>query len=361
MTASSPSPPSACVGHPSAGSGRRLPANWEPCEAVWIAWPHNRETWPGQFERIPEAFAEFVRAVARSTPVRLLAAGKVGGMDLAEQARRLIGSNPNVELIDIKTNDCWIRDYGPTFVLENDSVLAVDWNFNAWGGKYHPHDLDKAAGRKIASAARLRCLKGELTLEGGALETDGGGRLIVHSACVLDPKRNPGFSKQQIAERLHQYLGIDEILWVDGGLLPGDDTDGHIDQLARFVDRENVVVAVANSPEVPFAGALEANWDQVKVWGRETSPNVTPHRLPGPSPRQIDGHNVPQSYCNFLRLGHDRILVPTFADRSSDDRAIRILQDLCPDVSIEGVPCERIAWGLGALHCASCHQVAAPG
>ncbi|TWT96389.1 agmatine deiminase family protein [Neorhodopirellula pilleata] len=334
---------------------RRFPANWEPCEAVWLAWPHNHDTWPGHFDGIPEAFAHFARTVAQSTPVRLLAA-----RDLADEARRLIGKMQNIELIDVPTNDCWIRDYGPTFVHENDSVLAIDWNFNAWGGKYYPYDLDRDAGHRIAKVAGLRCLRTELTVEGGALETDGGGRLMVHSACILDPDRNAGISKDEIAQQFHQFLGITEIAWIDGGLLPGDDTDGHIDQLARFVDRENVVVAVAADPTVPFSGELEANYRQIRVWGRETSPAVTVHRLPGPPPRQINGQNVPQSYCNFLRLGPDRILVPTFAHRSSDQQALGILRDLCPGVSIEGVPCEKIAWGLGALHCASCHQVAPP-
>lgn len=334
---------------------RRFPANWEPCEAVWLSWPHNRETWPGHFDGIPEAFAHFANVVAESVPVRMLAAGH-----LASQAESLLGHRRNIEIIDIPTNDCWIRDYGPTFVLEGESLLAVDWNFNAWGGKYSPHDLDRAACGKIAQVAGLRCLKTELTLEGGALETDGAGRLIVHSACILDPDRNPGMSKRQIAERLYQFLGIREIGWIDGGLLPGDDTDGHIDQLARFVDRENIVVAVAPDPEVAFSGELEANWDQIRIWGRETSPRVTAHRLPGPPPRQINGQNVPQSYCNFLRLGPSRILVPTFAHQSSDDRALGILRDLCPGVDVKGIPCEKIAWGLGALHCASCHQVAVP-
>ncbi|MBB3209764.1 agmatine deiminase [Rhodopirellula rubra] len=344
---------------------RRFPAQWEPCDAVWLAWPHNLETWPGHFEGIPEAFGVFAHAIAESTPVKILASGH-----LADQCRRVLQvtsssgtSRPSardIEIVDIPTNDCWIRDFGPTFVHEGDRLLAVNWHFNAWGGKYEPHDLDQAAGAKIARSAGLRCLKAELTLEGGALETDGSGRLLVHSACVLDDNRNPGVSAQQLAERFYQYLGIDEIAWVDGGLIPGDDTDGHIDQIARFVDRENVVVAVAESEDVPFAEALEANFRQIRLWAKQTSPEVTAHRLPVPPPRTVDGHSVPQSYCNFLRLGPDRILIPTFAHAASDERAIGILQELCPGVEVQGVPCEKIAWGLGALHCASCHQPAPP-
>jgi agmatine deiminase len=332
---------------------------------VWLAWPHNLDTWPGHFDGIPEAFAVFALAIARSTPVRILAAG-----ELAESCRQTLArvrgessielSRNQIEIVDIPTNDCWIRDFGPTFVHEGDSLLAVNWNFNAWGGKYEPHDLDQAAGREIARVAGLRCLAAELTLEGGALETDGAGRLVVHTSCVIDPARNPGMDQQQVAQRLHQYLGVNEIAWIDGGLIPGDDTDGHIDQIARFVDRENMVVAVPYSNQDPAAAALEANFSQLRLWGTQTNPVVQVHRLPVPPPRTIDHQSVPQSYCNFLRLGPDRILVPTFAQPQSDELAISILHDLCPGVEIEGVPCEKIAWGLGALHCASCHQVAPP-
>ncbi len=167
-------------------------------------------------------------------------------------------------------------------------------------------------------------------------------------------------TKEQIAQRLNQYLGVDEIAWIDGGLIPGDDTDGHIDQLARFVDRENIVAAVAEDADNPCAAALEANFRQLRLWSQQTSPSVRIHRLPVPPPRTIDGQPVPQSYCNFLRLGPARILVPTFADRRSDEQAIEILSNLCPGTSVEGVPCEKIAWGLGAFHCASCHQPAVP-
>lgn len=340
-----------------------MPAQWEACEAVWLAWPHNLETWPGHFEGVPEAFAVFALAIAESTPVRILAAGELGGscrdrLDQVRRERAITQTRRDIEIVDIPTNDCWIRDYGPTFVRENGGLLAINWHFNAWGGKYSPHDLDQAAGGEIARAARLRCLHAELTLEGGALETDGAGRLLVHSSCILDPNRNPGLTKEEIAARLNQYLGVEEIAWIEGGLLPGDDTDGHIDQIARFLDPENVVVAVAENGEVPYHAALEANYQQIRLWGMQTSPSVAVHRLPTPPPRSIDGQSVPQSYCNFLRLGPDRILVPTFAHRASDARALRLIGDLCPGVAIEGIPCEKIAWGLGALHCASCHQPA---
>lgn len=339
---------------------RRFPAEWEPCEAVWIAWPHNRDTWPDRFEPVPPAFARLVSIVAESTPVRLLAASPH-----AEQARRWCGGVPGVTLVDIPTDDCWVRDYGPTFVWDQEAgsessrLLAVDWRFNAWGGKYFPHDRDAAAGAAIARAAGLPRLSASLTLEGGALETDGAGRLLVNPGCVLDPRRNPDLTREDAAARMNQYLGVNEIVWIDGGAPAGDDTDGHIDQIARFVDRQTVVVAVAGDPADPAASALQINLRQIESWAEQTSPRVTVHRLPTPPPRRIGDAAVPQSYCNFLRLGPDRLLMPTFGEPEADQRACRLLRSLCPGVQVDAVPCEDIAWGLGAVHCATCHQPAA--
>ncbi|EGF25082.1 peptidyl-arginine deiminase [Rhodopirellula baltica WH47] len=337
----------------------RFPAEWEPCEAVWLAWPHNRDTWPGHFEPVPAAFAQFVRAIRESTPVRILATGLV-----AEDCRKhlqqigLVESD-SLRIVDVPTNDCWIRDYGPTFVFGPDAEkIAVDWRFNAWGGKYEPFDSDAAAGAEIAKIAGLKRLDGGLTMEGGALETDGAGRLLVNPGCLIDPARNPGVSKEQVSQRLNQCLGVEEIVWVDGGAPAGDDTDGHIDQIARFLNRENVVCAVASSEDDENYPGLEANYRKLRLWSRQTEPAVTIHRLPTPPPRKVDGAAVPQSYCNFLRLGMDRMLVPTFRSTASDRHALALLRELCPGVEVVGVDCFDIAWGLGALHCASCHEPA---
>ncbi|PHQ32388.1 agamatine deiminase [Rhodopirellula bahusiensis] len=345
---------------PSASSSYRFPAEWEPCAAVWLAWPHNRGTWPGHFESVPAAFARFVLAIHESTPLRILAAGSVAE-DCREHLKRVgLVESDSLQIVDIPTNDCWIRDYGPTFVFGSDGQrVAINWHFNAWGGKYEPFDSDAAAGAKIAKIAGLKCLDGTLTLEGGALETDGAGRLLVNPGCLMDPARNPGLSQEQISQRLNQCLGVEEIVWIDGGAPAGDDTDGHIDQIARFLDAENVVCAVAGSEEDENYPGLEANFRQLRLWSRQTEPAVSVHRLPTPPPRQVDGAAVPQSYCNFLRLGPDRMLVPTFRSPVSDERALALLRELCPGVEIVGVDCFDIAWGLGALHCASCHEPAA--
>ncbi len=331
----------------------RVPAEWEPQAAVWLAWPSNRETWPGRFESIPAFFADWARLIAESTPVRILAAG-----NLADSARRLIGSCENVDFFDVPTDDCWVRDYGPTFVIEsaNGKVSAVDWRYNAWGGKYPPWDKDAAAAGLICSLASIDHRASRFCLEGGAIESDGLGRCLTTSACLLTDTRNPGWSVEQICQLLHRCLGATEIAWIDGGGLVGDDTDGHIDQLAQFVDHHHVVVAVCDDPEDPNHAPLEENYRQLRLWGASTLPRVEVHRLPIPPAAFIDGQRLPQSYCNFLMLGKDRILVPTFSNPRSDDHALGLLRELGQTAEVVGIDCCDLSWGLGTLHCASRDQ-----
>lgn len=340
----------------------RVPAEWEPQAAVWLAWPHQRSTWPGRFRPVPEFFTRWARIIAESTPVKILAGG-----ELAADAGRAFRQQPLIDVVDIATNDCWIRDYGPTFVVHRDRSLgsedrpretleAVAWRYNAWGGKYPPWDLDDAAATRIADHLRIPTIRGELCLEGGALETDGQGRLLTTPGCLVTDTRNPGRSTEDVARELHRRLGIGEIVWLDGGGLQGDDTDGHIDQLARFLSPEIVVVAVCDDPEDPNHGPLEANYHQLRLWAGTTKPRVEVHRLPIPPARHIDGQRVPESYCNFLRLGADRLLVPTFGDPAADDRAVGILRGLTDRVEVTPIDCRDLVWGLGALHCASRDQ-----
>ena len=333
---------------------KRLPAEWEPCEAIWLGWPHNIDTWPGRFSAIGPFFADWIRLIAESTPVRVLADDSV-----ATIANATLGVVPNnVQLVPIKTNDCWIRDYGPAFVFdsESDSLVAVDWKYNAWGGRYPPWDDDNAAAAKIAEHLKIKRIGSGLCMEGGAIETDGNHRLLTFRDCLQCERRNPGRSEDEIANELHRCLGVTEIVWIDGGGLDGDDTDGHIDQLARFVDPENVVVAVCEDSTDSNHIGLRRNQKQLGQWAEQTDPAVTIHALPIPPARTIDDIRVPESYCNFLRIGPDRMLVPQFGATQSDDRAIGILKDLCAGVDVQGMNCRDLVWGLGALHCASLNQ-----
>ena len=336
----------------------RMPAEWEPIEAVWVAWPHNRQTWPGRFDSIPSFFRDWIKLLAERVNVRVLAAGEVEA-----SAAKLIRNTSNVDLVQIETNDCWIRDYGPTFVVgmpssAANSIRAVDWRYNAWGGKYPSWDKDELVAERIAKQLNMDCVRGNLCLEGGALETDGLNRLITFENCLVTDTRNPGVTKQEIALELYRMLGVTEIVWLDGGGLKGDDTDGHIDQLARFVDPENLVVAVSEDETDENTAGLRSNWVQLDLWAAQTNPKVQIHALPIPPPRSIQGNRLPESYCNFLRVGKGHLFVPTFGDKRSDDRAIGILRDLCQSCEIVAIDCTDLVWGLGALHCASLNQPA---
>ncbi len=333
----------------------RVPAEWEPQQAIWLAWPHNRQTWPHSFAKIPVAYAGWARIIAESLPVRMLASHDDG-----LRAEKLIGLNPNITTIEIPTNDSWIRDFGPTFVQDTctKKIHGVDWRYNAWGGKYPPWTDDDAAAVRICEWTGLDHVSDSLCLEGGALETDGLGRLITTPDCLVTDTRNPGMTADAIAERLHERLGVTEIVWLDGGGLEGDDTDGHVDQLARFIDPSNLVVAVCDDPDDPNHEPLEDNYRQLKLWGRATKPKVEVHRLPIPPRRVIAGQRMPESYCNFLMLGPNRVLVPTFGASQQDDHALALLRELRTGAEITGIDCRELIGGLGALHCASRDQPA---
>jgi len=333
----------------------RTPAEWEPQSCVWIAWPHNRQTWPGRFDPIPEFFTQWIKTITRSTPVRVVVSS-----DAARNCESMLAGIANVDLVDIPTNDCWIRDYGPTFILNEtkNRIEAVNWRYNAWGGKYPPWDLDNVVAPAICEDQSIHCINSTLCLEGGGIEVDGDGRLLTTPDCLLTATRNPGWTQQQIEVELKRQLGVTEILWISGGGLQGDDTDGHIDQLARFIDSENIVAAVCDDKSDPNHRPLADNYEQLCDWAKATSPEVTIHRLPIPPARYIDQQRVPESYCNFLRLGTDRILVPTYG-AATDNLALGLLSELTKTTA-EPIDCQALAWGLGALHCASRDQPSGP-
>ncbi|MEM9588371.1 MAG: agmatine deiminase family protein [Planctomycetota bacterium] len=337
----------------------RLPAEWETPAAIWIAWPHNRNTWPERFDPVPAVFSEIVAKLTDAVDVCILATPDLQG----PASQRLAAARADARRIrwfPIATNDCWIRDYGPQFLRRQESgstsLVAVDFRFNAWGRKYSPFDDDDRAGGTIAASASVACHRSSLIVEGGALETDGQGRLLTTTACLTDEDRNPGCSVDEIASKLNQLLGIDEIVWLEGKGLEGDDTDGHIDQLARFIDRRNVVVAACDDPNDPNHDTLQQHYHQLRLWADQTHPRVEVHQLLIPAAREIDGHRLPESYCNFLRVGPSMILLPTFRCPESDRRATDMLQSLCHSAKIVPVDCYDLSWGLGAIHCATLNQ-----
>ncbi len=331
----------------------RWPAEWEPQAATWLAWPHNCETWPGHYENIPNTFVQFLRAISQVQPVHLLS----GPTEIPPSAMATISKLSNVAVHHVRTNDTWIRDYGPTFVVRiaDSKLVGIRWRFNAWGGKYLPCDDDAAAAAAICGIVGCDCVSSELHCEGGALETDGCGTLLTNSSCLLTDTRNPGWTRTHIEDQFKQNLGAKKIIWVDGGGLDGDDTDGHIDQLARFVSPGRVVVATSSHSNDSNARGLRAN---AQILRASTDANHRPLEvipLPTPAPRWVDGKRVPESYCNFL-IANEIVILPTFRSPPTDQYATKLLSELMPDRTVIPLDAYDFIWGLGAFHCASQQQ-----
>ena len=337
----------------------RWPAEWEPHESTWIAWPVNPDTWPGTFERIPAAFAKFAAAIARFERVNILA----GGASVIESARPLIdaaceeaAATFDVEFVDIEINDSWCRDYGPIFLNKKSpttdtdpSQIAIDWDYNAWGGKYPPWDKDAAAAELICTSLGLPAVKPGIILEGGAIEGNGDGMILTTENCLLNSNRNPKSSRRQMETFLKKQLNANTIVWLPGHGVPGDDTDGHIDQIARFVDSDAVVVAAPYDPAAPEAEDLRANRVAVaSAWDRHGN-SLRVIDLPMPSPKFQGEQRLPASYCNFY-IVNDGVIVPTFND-PADEYACNTLQGLFPNRNVVPVDASDLIWGLGAFHC----------
>jgi agmatine deiminase len=329
--------------------GYRLAAEWEPQEAVWLSWPHRLATWPEQFEPIPEVFAGVARRIAATgQAVKIVATGE----PLAE-ARRLLPEVDRVGFVDLPTNDSWLRDSGPVFLVphEGNEALppaAIAFGYNAWGGKYPPWDADAALGRRIAESLGMRVFSGRIVLEGGAIDTDGQGTLLVNRVCVVDEHRNPGMSAEQIESVFRDQLAVDRVIWTRGELA-GDDTDGHIDQLARFVAPGQVLAARQPDRLDPNHQSLDDNLailaNARDAMGRRLE--VTPVDLPARFTRH--GVQLPASALNFL-VTNTAVLVPVFDD-PADEPALRTIEGCFPGRSIEPVGCCDLVWGRGAVHC----------
>ncbi len=323
--------------------GYRMPAEWEPHEATWLSWPHQRESWPGKFEPIPDVWSRLTRTLAQVERVHVLASGEA----LAE-ARRLVGGLPNVELHDVPTNDAWIRDHGPTFLIGNATPALVDWGYNAWGGKYPPFDLDDQVPGRVAEIARRARFVPGIVLEGGAIDVNGRGTLITSEQCLLNPNRNPGLGRDAIERYLADYLSVRHVIWLGEGIA-GDDTDGHVDELARFVNQRVVVAAWEPDPADENHRPLSDNLNRLAHATDQDGRPLEIVRLRMPRALHHNGQRLPASYCNFY-VANGLVVVPQFDD-PADLEACQTMQRVFPDRRIVGLPARDLCWGLGAYHC----------
>jgi agmatine deiminase len=332
-------------------AGYRMPAEWEPHLATYMTWPHNLETWPGKFDPVPAQYAAVVAGLSRFETMRVLV--KDGAA--AEQAKALLGAagarKESVELVPFATNDSWIRDYGPIFVVRDGGArLALDWKFNSWGEKYGPYELDDVIPHRLAQQFGFECLEVPMVLEGGSIDVNGAGSLLTTESCLLNPNRNPGLSKAEIEEYLRVFLGASNILWLGDGIA-GDDTDGHVDDLARFVSRDTIVTVIEHDRGEENYKPLAENLQRLHAMRDQDGKPFKIETLPMPPALYHDGQRLPASYANFY-IANGAVMVPTFGC-AADDAALSTLARLFPGRKVQGFHCLDLVWGLGTIHCLS--------
>ncbi|MCW5968793.1 MAG: agmatine deiminase family protein [Blastocatellales bacterium] len=337
--------------------GYRMPAEWEPHEATWLSWPHKEESWPGAFDRVPEIFTEIAGHLAESELVRINVADEDFAARVREQLKK---GGVNLDAVRFHlnpTNDAWVRDHGPIYVVRDRDGerkrAIIDWGYNAWGNKYPPYDLDDAIPQRIAEESGEQLYQPGIVLEGGSIDVNGRGALLTTESCLLNPNRNPHLDKNQIEQYLRAYLGVDCILWLGDGIV-GDDTDGHIDDLTRFVSHDTVVTAVEEDPGDENYPPLRDNLERLQSMKDQDGEPLRIITVPMPAPVYFDGQRLPASYANFY-IANRAVLAPTYRCEN-DARAIAILQELFPDRRTIGIDCTEMVWGLGAIHCATQQQ-----
>jgi agmatine deiminase len=351
---------------PSTGDGRtatpaalgyRMPAEWHPHSATWLAWPTNEETWPDRLQDVRDVYVEMVRILSRRERVHLLVDDEATRETLQDELVRAGAVLERLCLEVIPTVDAWIRDYGPNFLVPRSKsgvgLAFNNWRFNAWGEKYPDLMTDDGVPRRIVERLGVPCFEPGLVLEGGSIEVNGKGLCLTTRQCLLNPNRNPRLSAPEIETALRDYLGVRRILWLEEGIA-GDDTDGHIDDIARFVDESTVVCAVEEDPtdvnHLPLADGL-ARLKEISRTGDRF--RVVP--IPMPEPVLDDrGGRLPASYANFY-IANGLVLVPVFGC-SRDRGVLEILAPLFPGREVVGVSSADLVWGLGAIHCLTQQQ-----
>lgn len=349
-----------------AGPGAvRMPAEWERHAATWLGYPHSASDWPGKLSAVRWAFVEFVRKLQESEAVRLLVrSGREAGR--ARSQLRRGGADPDqIDIHVLATDRSWLRDSGPTFVQATGRLRAVCWRFDAWG-RYSDWQADAAVGRFIADACGApvvepRIGNARVAMEGGAIDCNGAGSLLTTERCLLSRNRHgrdTGLSRKAWAACFRETLGATNVLWLGGGLA-GDDTDGHVDTVARFTGPSTVAAAAERDSRDDNFAPLQDNLRRLRAMRDERGRPLDIAELPMPRPRTFNGWRLPLSYANFY-IANRCVLVPTFND-PNDGAALRILGECFPDREVCGIHSGDLAIGLGALHCLSQQQPCAPG
>jgi agmatine deiminase len=347
--------------------GFRMPAEWEPHQATWLAWPHNPEDWPGKFQPIPWLYAEIVRVLAAHEQVHLLVEDPRAERRATGILERASANLDQVSFHRWRTDRGWMRDSGPIFVRNGEGRVALtNWRFNGWA-KYSDWHLDEEIPGRVKELLGYSAWEPEielendarhrLVLEGGSIDTNGEGILLTTEECLLSEvqQRNPGVSRAQLERVFHEYLGIDQMIWLNRGVA-GDDTHGHVDDISRFVGPTTIMTAVEPDSSDLNHAPLAENLERLKAARTADGKQFTLVELPLPQPVVFNGQRLPASYANFY-IANGVVLVPTFHDRN-DRVALNILAEVFPGREVIGIHSVDLVWGLGTLHCMTQQQPA---
>lgn len=332
--------------------GFHFPAEWEQQEALWLSWPHKEESWPGKLDLVYAPYCTFIEVVSKDQKVRINVADEAMRQFALSHIRQSGANLDNVEFFLHPTNDAWCRDHGPAFVLnrEKGEKAVVDWGYNAWGDKYPPYDLDDVIPTKIAEHFGLKLFTPSIVMEGGSVEFNGAGTIMTTTACLLNENRNPHLSKAEIEHYLLEFYGQKQVLWLGDGIV-GDDTDGHIDDITRFVSEDTVLTVVEEDPQDENYAILQENLKLLREMQLLDGRVLNIIELPMPRPVVYEDQRLPASYANFY-IANKVVVVPIFND-PNDDKALDIIQQCFPDRKVIGIDSVDIIWGLGSFHCLS--------
>ena len=332
--------------------GFHFPAEWAKHTATWLSWPHKEESWPGKIELIYPKYCEFVKVLAEGELVRINV--KNDAMETSAKAQLLSAGADlsKVEFFTFETNDAWCRDHGPAFIInpETKQKAIIDWGYNAWGDKYPPYDLDDVIPTKIGKQLGIEVYHPGIVMEGGSVDFNGAGSVLTTTACLLNKNRNPHLTKEEIETYLRNYYGVEQVLWLGDGII-GDDTDGHIDDITRFVNEDTVVTVVEENQNDENYHILQENLQTLKSMRLLNGKQLNIIELPMPEPVIYQDQRLPASYANFY-IANAAVIVPTYRSKN-DDKALTILKGCFPNRKVIGIDSTDIIWGLGSFHCLS--------
>jgi agmatine deiminase len=328
-----------------------MPAEWEKHDSTWLSWPKDPTTFPGNIiGKVESIYVDIIESLASGEKVNIL----IDDSNFEKQISSIIRSSKNIVFRKIKSVDVWVRDYAPIFVRNNNGLAVTKWIFNAWGNKYEDLKRDDKTGLDIANLTGLPIFKPGIVLEGGSIDVNGSGTLLTSKQCLLNKNRNAKLSQREIETHLKEYLGATNTIWLERGI-SGDDTDGHVDDIARFVNPNTIVCMIEEDPSDEDYPALKENYEILNNSKDQNGENFNVIPIPMPKKKvQCKEGRLPASYANFY-IGNSVVLVPTYSDRN-DDASLKAMKSLFPNRKVVGVECSPLVFGFGSIHCVTQQQ-----